>query len=145
MKILIVTQWFDPEPTFKGLLFASQLRSVGHNVEILTGFPNYSGGNLYSGYKISFYQKVVMNRIVVYRSALYLSHDNSPVKRVANYVSFAASTAGLVILKAQKLGGERILRLIADYSMPNATDKVLRIIHSYRDYVMQAVLRCGLA
>lgn len=44
MKILILTQWFDPEPTFKGLLFARELAARGHEVEVLTGFPNYPGG-----------------------------------------------------------------------------------------------------
>ena len=38
MKILLLTQWFDPEPTFKGLLFAQALRAEGHEVEVLTGF-----------------------------------------------------------------------------------------------------------
>jgi UDP-N-acetylglucosamine 2-epimerase (non-hydrolysing) len=46
---------------------------------------------------------------------------------------------GLAILETQGLGEERTLRLVADYSMPNVADKVVRIIHSYRDYVMQTV------
>ena len=44
MKILILSQWFEPEPTFKGLLFARELVARGHQVEVLTGFPNYPGG-----------------------------------------------------------------------------------------------------
>ena len=46
---------------------------------------------------------------------------------------------GLAILETQGRGDERSLRLVADYSMPNVADKVVRIIHSYRDYVMQTV------
>lgn len=46
---------------------------------------------------------------------------------------------GLAILESQKRGSERSLRLVADYSMPNVADKVVRIVHSYRDYVMQTV------
>jgi UDP-N-acetylglucosamine 2-epimerase (non-hydrolysing) len=46
---------------------------------------------------------------------------------------------GLAILETQGRGSERTLRLVADYSMPNVADKVVRIIHSYRDYVMQTV------
>jgi UDP-N-acetylglucosamine 2-epimerase (non-hydrolysing) len=46
---------------------------------------------------------------------------------------------GLAILETQGRGNERTLRLVADYSMPNVADKVVRIIHSYRDYVMQTV------
>ncbi|WP_225307565.1 non-hydrolyzing UDP-N-acetylglucosamine 2-epimerase [Nitrincola iocasae] len=46
---------------------------------------------------------------------------------------------GLAILESQVRGNERSLRLVADYSMPNVADKVVRIIHSYRDYVMRTV------
>lgn len=46
---------------------------------------------------------------------------------------------GLAILANQKRGSERSFRLVADYSMPNVSDKVLRIIQSYTDYVNRVV------
>ena len=46
---------------------------------------------------------------------------------------------GLAILADQSRGDERLLRLPADYSMPNVSDKILRIIHSYVDYVNRVV------
>lgn len=46
---------------------------------------------------------------------------------------------GLAILESQPRGDERSLRLVADYSMPNVSDKVLRILHSYTDYVNRVV------
>jgi UDP-N-acetylglucosamine 2-epimerase (non-hydrolysing) len=45
----------------------------------------------------------------------------------------------LSILKNQSRGEVRSLNLVADYSMPNVSDKVLRIIHGYTDYVNRTV------
>ena len=46
---------------------------------------------------------------------------------------------GLAILESQPAGDARLLRQVADYSMPNVSEKVVRIIHSYVDYVNQVV------
>lgn len=102
MKILIVTQWFDPEPTFKGLLFAKTLVDNGHQVEVITGFPNYPGGKVYDGYKIKAYQKELIDGVVVHRVPLYPSHDGSAFKRIINYVSFAASSLLCGMFKASR-------------------------------------------
>jgi UDP-N-acetyl-L-fucosamine synthase len=48
---------------------------------------------------------------------------------------------GLAILADQARGSNRALPLVADYSMPNVADKVVRIIHSYTDYVNRVVWR----
>lgn len=89
MKILIITQWFDPEPTLKGLVFAKELKRQGHDVEVLTGFPNYPTGKIYDGYKLRLKQRESVEGIDVLRVALYPNHDSSAIKRIFNYISFA--------------------------------------------------------
>lgn len=89
MKILLLTQWFDPEPTFKGLAFAKELKRQGHEVQVLTGFPNYPGGKIYDGYKLKLCQHEEIEGISILRVALYPNHDSSALKRIFNYISFA--------------------------------------------------------
>ncbi len=93
MRILLLTQWFEPEPTFKGLLFARELAARGHDVEVLTGFPNYPGGHVYPGYRVRPWVREQIDGISILRVALYPSHDKSSFRRVLNYVSFAISAA----------------------------------------------------
>ncbi len=90
-KIVLLTQWFDPEPSFKGMVFARELVARGFEVEVITGFPNYPGGKLYEGYKIKFIQRERIDGVFITRVPLYPNHDQSAIKRILNYASFAFS------------------------------------------------------
>jgi UDP-N-acetylglucosamine 2-epimerase (non-hydrolysing) len=48
---------------------------------------------------------------------------------------------GLIVLENQKRGAERNFRKVADYSMPNVSEKVVRILLSYTDYINRNVWR----
>ncbi len=95
MRILMLTQWFYPEPFFKGLPFAKELIRRGNDVEVLTGFPNYPGGKIYNGYHLRLWQREKVDGVTVNRVYLYPSHDESGIRRIINYLSFALSAVFL--------------------------------------------------
>lgn len=96
----MITQWFDPEPTFKGLLFAKELKRQGYEVDVVTGFPNYPGGKIYEGYRVRPFQREVIEDIRVLRVPLYPSHDGSGFRRALNYISFALSASlGVLVVR----------------------------------------------
>jgi colanic acid biosynthesis glycosyl transferase WcaI len=96
MNILLLSQWFDPEPgALRGLPLARWLQSRGHSVEVLTGFPNYPGGKIYTGYRQRMFHREEIEGISLLRVPLYPSHSTSAVGRLLNYGSFALSAATL--------------------------------------------------
>lgn len=101
-RILLLTQWFEPEPNPKGLVFAQELISRGYDVEVVTGFPNYPDGVLYPGYRMSWRRRDVVDGVSVTRLPLYPSHDASPVRRIANYMSFSVSALIYCLFQAKR-------------------------------------------
>jgi lipopolysaccharide/colanic/teichoic acid biosynthesis glycosyltransferase/glycosyltransferase involved in cell wall biosynthesis len=94
MKILLITNLFHPEPNFlKGLAFAKELQRRGHDVHVLTGFPNYPGGKIYPGHTVRWTVREQLEGIAVTRVAMYASHDGSAVRRIASYLSVGLSLA----------------------------------------------------
>jgi colanic acid biosynthesis glycosyl transferase WcaI len=95
MRIVLLTQWYPPEPLKLLSDMACGLQAAGHDVTVLTGFPNYPSGKLFPGYRVKFWQKEMLDGIPVVRVPLYPNHDRSSIKRIVNYVSFAGSAAML--------------------------------------------------
>lgn len=91
MRILILTQWYPPEPQEFLAEMAQSLQLNGHEVVVLTGFPNWPSGKVYPGYRIKLWQREILGGISVVRVALYPDHSRSVLKRMLNYVSFALS------------------------------------------------------
>ena len=102
MKLLYITQWFEPEPILKGDQFAKALAAKGHEVDVLSAFPNYPGGKLYEGYRLRPIQRERMEGYDLIRLPIYPSHDSNPVGRIANYLSFFASVLFFGLLRGYK-------------------------------------------
>lgn len=90
-RVIMLSQFYDPEPAYKGQIFAEEIAELGYNVEVVTGFPNYPGGIVYTGFRIRPINRSRVNGIDITRLPLYPSHNGSSLNRALNYISFAAS------------------------------------------------------
>jgi glycosyltransferase involved in cell wall biosynthesis len=103
MRIAYVTQWFEPEPNIvKGTAFVRELQAAGHEVTVVTGFPNYPSGELYPGYRLQLVQHDMIDGVKVVRLPLYPSHDSSSIHRSLNYLSFFVSAFFYLLLRRSK-------------------------------------------
>lgn len=103
MRIAFVTQWFPPEPGQLPATIADGLAERGHEVHILTGFPNYPDGRLKAGYPMKPYRRETRSdNVTVHRAPLFPSHNASVVKRMANYLSFGVSASWIARTKMPK-------------------------------------------
>lgn len=93
MKLGILSQWFDPEPGPAAIpgVYAREFIKGGHEVSVLTAYPNYPDGKIYPGFRQRPASKSVSGGIRLTRVPVYPSHDSSTIGRMANYVSFASS------------------------------------------------------
>ena len=91
MRVLVLSQWYHPEPVPKPRELAEALAEKGHTVTVITGFPNYPDGKLYEGWKLRFRKRETIKGIPVTRTYEYPYHGKSSMRRVLNYVSFMLS------------------------------------------------------
>ena len=88
MKVLILSQYYKPEPIPKPSDLAEFLLEKGHSVSVVTGFPNYPSGVLYTGFKLGLIRREVLDGISVARTFEFPYHGMSALGRVLNYLSF---------------------------------------------------------
>jgi glycosyltransferase involved in cell wall biosynthesis len=93
VKIGILSYFFPPEPAFIPGSLAEELATRGHEVRVLTGFPDYPGGRIYPGWRQRWNHQTTSERLTVRRVPRYPSHDASAARTVASYLSFAGSAA----------------------------------------------------
>ncbi|TFD16300.1 glycosyltransferase family 4 protein [Cryobacterium sp. TMT4-10] len=93
MRIGVLSQWFDPEPGGGAIpgIYSREFVAAGHEVSVLTGFPNYPSGRIYPGYPQRLRTVTREAGYSLTRVPLYPSHNSSSLGRIANYATFAAS------------------------------------------------------
>src|ERR1022692_711072 len=132
LNVAFVSQWFSPEPVHTPVWIAQALAREGLNVRVLTGVPNFPDGKVQSGFSPWRITREARDGFAILRSPLYPSHDGSAIGRIANYVSYAATSS---------LVGARLLRssdVALVYSSPAtaATAAMLARATSRTPYVL---------
>lgn len=95
MKFAILTQYYPPEigaPQARLSSLARQFVRRGHDVTVLTAMPSYPQGMVYPGYR-GLVKRHVLDGVRIVRSILYPTQRTDVARRLANYVSFAASAS----------------------------------------------------
>jgi len=101
-RIILLMQFYDPEPVYKGQAFAEAVAEAGYDVEVVTGFPNYPGGRIYDGFRIRPLRRTSQNGISITRLALFPSQGKSRTGRALNYLSFLLSAFLYLTLAARR-------------------------------------------
>lgn len=91
VRIGILSYHFPPEPAFIPGSLAEELAARGHEVRVLTGFPDYPGGHVYPGWRQRWHHETHSRQLTVRRVPRYPGRATSTRGRMANYLSFAGS------------------------------------------------------
>ncbi|WP_229403422.1 glycosyltransferase family 4 protein [Micromonospora okii] len=93
MRIGILSYHFPPEPAFVPGSLAEELAARGHEVRVLTGFPDHPVGHVYPGWRQRWRYDSRSERLTVRRVPRWTGGDASARARVRGWLSFAASAA----------------------------------------------------
>ncbi|HTV55873.1 MAG TPA: glycosyltransferase family 4 protein [Terriglobia bacterium] len=99
MRILYVCQYFPPEvcaPAVRAIELSREWLRAGHEVTVLTGFPNHPEGLIHAEYLPAWRKGFIRDDrdgVRVYRTWLYPAANQGVWLRSANYLSFALSAA----------------------------------------------------
>ncbi|MHB1653253.1 MAG: glycosyltransferase family 4 protein [Desulfitobacteriaceae bacterium] len=94
MRILMLTQYFPPETGAAQVRLwevAKGMWAQGHQVEVVTAFPNHPEGVIPSEYRGKFFQRDILEGIPVYRTWIYPVPRGRFWQRLLNYFSFVFS------------------------------------------------------
>lgn len=96
-RILVICQYYKPEP-FRISDICEEMVRRGHEVHVVTGYPNYPEGILYDGYGKGKHIDEIIEGVHVHR-CFTIPRETGSVKRLMNYYSYAASSTAYVLSK----------------------------------------------
>lgn len=94
MHILLVTQYYKPEEVGPAIWInemVMDLVAMGHEVSVLTSFPNHPRGEVFNGYRGKLFQREVLDGISLTRTWIYTTRSKSFWPRTLNFGSFSFS------------------------------------------------------
>ncbi len=91
MRVLILSQYYAPEPIPKPVELADELLKRGHEPQVLTGYPNYPTGELHPRYRPGLIYRERIHGVPVTRTYEFPYHGRNTLLRIANYLSFMFS------------------------------------------------------
>ena len=94
MKILVICQYYSPEP-FKVADVCEALVKNGHQVDVVTSFPNYPMGEIYEGYRNSAHKEEKINGVNVHR-VFTVGRKSGFLFRILNYYAFSVCSSFFV-------------------------------------------------
>ncbi len=131
MRILLLSQFFWPEsrtaPTNLAAT-AADLNALGHEVLVVTGFPNHPLGRIYDGYVQKIWQQDEYAGVPIIRLPLYPDHSQSAIKRLLNYGTFALTASTIGLFKSLTFRPDVIFTYFAPLTM-GITATIYRYFH----------------
>lgn len=91
-RVLVLSQYYAPEPVPKPSELAEALAMRGHSVSVITGFPNYPSGWVFPGFRLRLVSKEQRAGLPIVRTLIYPYHGDSASGRCLNYLSFMISS-----------------------------------------------------
>ena len=152
MKILYVSQYFPPEmgaPAARAAELAQRWSQDGHEVSVLTGFPNHPTGVVPSEWRSRLHRLVYRERagsVVVYRTWLWPLPNRKAHERMRNYASFFLSAAvrGLSLPRSDVIIGTSPQLLVGLAAWWLAFAKRLAFVFEVRDLWPESLTAVGM-
>lgn len=94
-KILVICQYYKPEP-FRISDICEEMVKRGHEVHVVTGYPNYPEGILYDGYGKGQHIDEIVNGVKIHR-CYTVPRGRGTVRRMENYYSYSIASTAYVL------------------------------------------------